>query len=865
MSATPQPAVTDRLTATRAFARSLNLLLKNVRLYGLEHKRCADQFETIWGELQSSLADGGELLLGVADGALLLDGVPLDCGLAERSFAQSLTAAGISSIRFSRNATDEELRKLVTAFATSRANSISEKLKLELPEGSGIRVNHIRFVATDGSVLQASMTSHTPATAPSAAVAEIGDRSHDPKQLVDLVATAEPVHVRGAADTRQAVAPQDAPASLLKEEDVLRLTQFLSRVGGGPAAKPDPVTIRAELAGISDVGREALYQALLKGSATQFQDPSQTPDLAKLAEQLAIRFATDGFERGELKIDAIQQVLEGMAKELQVLRQLLGNDPKTTRAASATSNYAAELGRQFWAALPESAKRNVLLSNDCFRMPAKDIRVFVEGLLERRDSATATQVLRTYLAAAENADPDARRKAAAGVGELADLYTIVDPGLLQIAVLRIGKQLSSEPSLEIQTLLSTTFLRLSQAAAAQRDFTSVGQCLASLSRLEKESPALARSLKPRLAVENRLHDFVASVRTLPAIPAGLVEVLRRAPRPAAEEIALQFGSCVTREECNRYTELLGAIGQEAVEHLRTILQTRPPSEAANEIGLLSRFDLALLTVDLPDRIRNWTRPQQHTAIWQIAAAAAPGCATLLLALVDVLDPLIVPQALDEVGLSNEEFNPAALIDLAAGGGVATDSPYVRLKAIEALGRLRSQSAERLLIEILVSKGLLGWHHARELRVAAAQALERIDPQHAIRLIAKSGLATEELSLRPLDSSPANGWVRQRRYPRVALQSLVGTAMTNRGKCAVSLERLSLGGGLATRVTRGTMAPDAVLEVPCGFRPLRTRVLMQEAHPDNISFEIADISLDERSRLRRMIAQQLRHNHSAAKS
>ncbi len=862
MSATPQPAVTDRLTATRAFARSLNLLLKNVRLYGLEHKRCMDHFETIWGELQSSLAESGELLLGVTDGALLLDGVPLDCGFAERSFAQSLTAAGVSSIHFSQNATEEELRKLVTAFATSRSNGITDKLKLELPEGSGIRVNHIRFVASDGSTPQASVASQTTAKEPSA-IAEARDRLRDPKQLLDLIATAEAAHTGEAAGTGQVVAPQDAIATPLKEEDILRVTQFLSRVGGS-AAKPDAAKMAAELKGISAHGREVLYQALLKSTTSQFQDPSQAPDLAKLAEQLAIRFATESFERGELKINAVQQLLERMAKELHVLRQLPGaHEQKTARADSAAS-YAAVLDRQFWAELPEAAKRSVLLSDDCFRIPAKNIRAFIEQLLERRDTATATQVLRSYLAAVENADPDARRKAAAGVGELVDLYTIVDPGLLQIAVLRIGKQLSSEPSLEIQTLLSATFLRLSQAAAAQRDFTSIEQCLASLGRLEKQNPGLARGLKPRLAVENRLRDFVSGVRALPAIPTGLVDVLRRAPRAAAEEIALQFGSCVTREECNRYTDLLGAIGQEAVEHLRTILQTRPPSEAANEIGLLSRFDLAMLTVDLPDRICSWTRPQQHTAIWQIAGAAAPGYASLLLALIDVLDPLIVPQALDEVGLSNEEFNPAALIDLAAGGGVAADSPYVRLKAIEALGRLRSQSAERLLIEILVSKGLLGWHHARELRVAAAQALERIDPQHAIRLIAKSGLATEELSLRPLDSSPANGWVRQRRYPRVALQSLVGTAMTNRGKCAVSLERLSLGGGLATRVTRGTMAPDAVLELPCGLRPLRTRVLMHETHPDNVSFEIADISLDERSRLRRMIAQQLRHNHSAAK-
>ena len=45
-------------------------------------------------------------MLGVSDNKLLLDGVPLDPGQAERSFAQLLTAAGLE---------EEEVRGFVTA------------------------------------------------------------------------------------------------------------------------------------------------------------------------------------------------------------------------------------------------------------------------------------------------------------------------------------------------------------------------------------------------------------------------------------------------------------------------------------------------------------------------------------------------------------------------------------------------------------------------------------------------------------------------------------------------------------------------------------------------------------------------------
>jgi len=59
-----------------------------VRLYGFQHKRTEGQFEVTWNELQNGLPKGtdGGFLLGVSDNRLLLDGVALESGQAERSF-----------------------------------------------------------------------------------------------------------------------------------------------------------------------------------------------------------------------------------------------------------------------------------------------------------------------------------------------------------------------------------------------------------------------------------------------------------------------------------------------------------------------------------------------------------------------------------------------------------------------------------------------------------------------------------------------------------------------------------------------------------------------------------------------------------
>ena len=89
-----------RAASARAFVHSLNILIKYARMYGYEHKRTEAQFETTWKELQQGLPTTGDagFLLGVSDNKLLLDGIPLEAGNAEKSFATLLSTAGLASL-----------------------------------------------------------------------------------------------------------------------------------------------------------------------------------------------------------------------------------------------------------------------------------------------------------------------------------------------------------------------------------------------------------------------------------------------------------------------------------------------------------------------------------------------------------------------------------------------------------------------------------------------------------------------------------------------------------------------------------------------------------------------------------------------
>jgi len=195
-----------KATAARAFVRSLNILLKFARLYGYEHARVEQQLKIAWGELRTAIPEGAEtgLLLGASGAQLILDGVPLEGSPAEKQFAQLLSAAGLASLQFTQQVTEEELAKFVHAFPTGKAKpaELAEQLKAAITDARGIRVNEICFVATDSRLKESSMAAQI-------AAASMGDQQdqfrkmlNDPKKLLELIAAAEGSKTGGEAGAR---------------------------------------------------------------------------------------------------------------------------------------------------------------------------------------------------------------------------------------------------------------------------------------------------------------------------------------------------------------------------------------------------------------------------------------------------------------------------------------------------------------------------------------------------------------------------------------------------------------------------------------------------------------------------------------
>jgi hypothetical protein len=889
----------NRAASARAFVHSLNILIKYARMYGYEHKRTEAQFEVTWNELQQGLpvAGDGGFLLGVSDNKLLLDGIPLEAGQTERSFGQLLSTAGLASLHFSQEVTLEDFTRLVRAFtlAGSKAQDVSKQIKEALNSGSKlstIKINEVKFVAADPLTGDVSVAAQIAAQTLGP---EFKQWLNDPQKLLQLIAAAEGASagggtgpaggtvlplgsvpnmqgghwVAGPAPAGSAMATGmgtgTAPAweggvVPLQEAEVVQAIRLLTRFGQvqeDPTIRPED--FQKELGETDPNTRLNLQQLLSSLAAKATTDKQDTPLLMKAAEHMAIRFAMERYSKGEVKVNAVHQMMEHMSRQMDSLRQILKlQEEKMNKAGILVESHADILDRMFWAEVPESGKKTVLLSNEAPCVPARNVRQFVEVLLDRDDKPAAAEILNNYSTCLNAKEAESRRKSSIGLSQLADLYARLGGDAMGAAIRRVSEQLSAEKDSELQSLLSAAFVRLSQEASAAKNYQAVNEVCAGIEMLLQNRPVMVNDLRPRVGVENRIPEFIEEALRCDPIPAHLLTVLRRTCQSGAEHLADRFFRCMRRDECDRMVELVKEMGSPALTQLREILRTGQSRQASAAVGLLSRLDVGTLLELLPIRLPEWNRFYHDIVIRQIAYGAAPDRGRTLLELAEVLDAVVLPEAIDEIGMSGDLSAALPLQAMAKPGEAASRSPFIQLKAIESLGRLRDPESVALLREIVETRKTFGWIHHRELRVAAAQSLAKTDPRYSAQILSDSGLEAAELAIAPLDTAPACPWVRQRRYERMVLsRALSATIGSSWGKSKIMIRELSLGGGMGTKEDNLRIGSEADLEISLGMRSkIKAHVLLRRARVNEVGFEIVSTDLESRYRLRRLLVDAL---------
>ena len=696
-------------------------------MYGPDHKRTEAQFEIAWNELQQGLPVAGEggFLLGVSDNKLLLDGVPLETGQTERSFGQLLSTAGLASLHFSKDVTIEDFTRLVRAFtlAGSKAQDVAKQIKEALSDGgrqSTIKINEVKFVAADPLTGDISVAAQIAAQTLGP---EFKQWLNDPQKLLQLIAAAEGANAGGGGQgggtsvpfgsvpnvpghwvagpatgtgTGTATAPAwEGGVVPLQEAEVVQAIRLLTRFGqvqGDPNAGPE--VLQKELTETDPNTRLNLQQllgSLAAKAATEQEDT--TPLLMKAAEHMAIRFALERYSKGEVKVNAVHQMMEHMSRQMDSLRGILKlQEEKMNKAGILVESHADILDRMFWAEVPESGKKTVLLSHEAPCVPPRNLRQFVELLLDRDDKQSSAEILNNYSGCLDTKEIEARRKTAIGLSQLADLYSRLGGEAMGKAIHSVTQQLCVEKDPELQSLLSAAFVRLSQEASSAKNYQAVNEVCSGMEMLLQQRPVLVNDLRPRVGVENRIPEFIEEALRNDPVPADLLVVLRRTCQAGAEHLADRFFRCMRRDECDRMVDLVREMGSPALTQLREILRTGQPRQASAVVGLLSRLDVGTLLELLPTRLPEWNRFYHDIVVRQIAYGAAPDRGRTLLELAEQLDSVVLPEAIDEIGMSGDLTAAPPLVAMAKPGEAASRSPFVQLKAIESLGRLKDMES-----------------------------------------------------------------------------------------------------------------------------------------------------------------------------
>jgi hypothetical protein len=829
--------------------------------------------EYAWNDLYAALDAAGPtgVLLGVSGTELLIDGVLVESTATEHSLAQLLTKANIASIAFTPGLSRGSFSLFVKTFSAAalKPSHLAKRLKSALGDGSesGIRVNQLRFIAHEAELPAPSVTARISGNH----AEDPHDWLHDSGKLVELIAAAE--HSGNSSSSgyhfgeelvgTAHLSESSSLAYTHSEQEMLTLLEFAANLGKAAHKSKHPGAADASewkqrIANLPSSSRTVLGEAVAEMHAAQPSRKLDPVSIYQIAEGLAVRYALESFQRGNLKVNAVRPLLETFAVPLAPLRDILHTRERKTSKTGNSFNSHAEipadaLDRRFWSLVPESEKQAVLLSSESWCVPPEWVQQSVDNLFRNPDFAAADKVLAQYVKCVRNGEPQARKKSALGLTQMAEQYARASGPRLRETVRILGEQLAVESDSEVRDLLNGAFVRFSQVAAEQSLFPALRQAFDTLASLEKSRPNSAHALRPRIGIKNRIPGFIEKGLKSEVLRTELVEVLRHAPHAAADQLASRLMRVTRSGEREQVVAMARALGKPAQDYLCQSLENASPANGIRVLGLLSRLNPACVEALLPGKIQAGEIATHDEALRQLSIAAAPERGRMLMSIVERMDQMILPMALDEIGMCGDAGVAPGLVRLAEGNLLKNSSDFLRVKSIEALGRLRAPETTMHLMRFIEGRRAWRWAYPNEMRLAAAQALEKLEPEQARNLLADSGLDLHMLSLAPLDARRDRDFVRYRRYPRIKMtQPVPAVIQSKRGTYQPAVQILSLEGGLLSGDFQLSVGTPANLQISSGKRPIHLDVLVRFAQPNQAGVEMVGMDLEDRSRLRTLL-------------
>jgi hypothetical protein len=819
--------------------RGFHLLLRTHRLYDSQHPRVLDSLDDAYDALRKCAIELNGLEIRVERGGIvapkLSEAHIPDTRGEFHALATDLQRAGIHTAHFSAKFHVGELDTLAQLIKSALLRS-EDTAKHKSMDGwpselrgqrvEGIQINTLTERKVD-SVL-ASLIAALVAYGGNAPQ-ESGDVPIRPPQIEEIV---EALRLIG-----RLTPPMEVARGLSAEEAARSIHAAME------SASRD--TVRMLLAAMTHLTPQ-------EGEAPQVY-------LKRLSQNLVLELLSSEFGAANLTPQGIRPLLTQLADEIVAAGGYRG--PHSSQHFSSLASAWANDGQRelllerFWLELAPREKSAVLRGPEIWCVPLAVIRQMLTQLVNtgaeapRREART---ILLNYTRRLENSDPAARRIVAAGLSELTPLLESLWPNQLpeDLSKLTLAAMIR-EKAPEASALLAAFLEALGRIAVARGDFAGFENILHGLERVPRDAEhEHMTALGHRLIANDRWMMLVDAALANRALDPTLPRLLQRDPERLLDRLTLLLTDPRSADMMQPMARLLRTIGVPVLTVLETRLFEARRQRVSAAIRMLATADPDRLLRGLTRAMASWEWNLQDLAVSELSRPAnspsAQSTAFVFSAILQDAHPLVVPMMIDQIGIGQEATAVPLLMEIAAGEHEVLRDQFVRIKAIEALGRLRATEAIELLRQLAGKREGLAFVEPGGLRAAAEDALAMMEEGPTS---ARARAAFEPAA------APLGNFVVPRRYARIPLESPLRAQIG--GQVAMArVKTISLGGAYVESTSKLSPGDSIQLEIRSGLRKIQSTAVVRNVGPNGNGVEFVHMKDEDRERLRRLVQKHL---------
>ena len=820
--------------------RNFQILLNSRRLYHHSHPKNLESLETTHDSLQQLVQKMGGLEIRVERDALVvpkLNEAPLPDPKGElQHLAADFQLAGIQTLVILRQFHVGELDTLAQLI---RAALLKSKGPLPNKRNSWWNAKLLEY-GVEGILVNAQT-----------------DRKVD-TVLSSLVAAL--VAFGGNSANEDADAPITAPTSE-NLSDVLRLIARLTPPLESARGLSPEEAARAIHGALAESRRETVHLLLNTISQHSPQDAEKPqPYLVRLSEQIILESLSAELTQGAINPHEFGKNLRELGKVMVSAGGYTG--PHSSQHLSSLASIWADdahfekMREKFWIELAPREKSAVLRGPEVWCVPVSAIRSALMQLADAGADAPrreARNILLNYARRLETPDRAARRTVAAGLKELSPVIESLWPNQVPEELNRCAlKALEHEAVPETAALLSAFLEVLGRIAVTRGDYAGLEGILSGLEKPPRESQfEHMHALALRLIVQDRFLLLVDAALANRALDPALPRLLVRDPERLLDRLTSLIADSHNSELMPAMARLLRTIGVPVLNLLETRLYEARRQRVSAAIKLLATADPERLLRALPPALASWEWNLQDLAVSEISrpanATSARSAAFIFSALLGDAHALVVPMMIDHIGLAQEVSAIPQLMDIAAGGHETLRDQYVRIKAIEALARMRVTEAAKLFRQICEKRDGLAYAEPAGVRTVAADALALLEERPA---------SAQVRSAYEHGSQGGVTFVVPRRYARIPLESPLRAHIEGGQSAMARVKTISLGGAYLESLKKLNVGDTIQLEVRSGLRKIHFTAVVRNAGPDGNGVEFVHMKSDDRDKLRKLVQKHL---------